>query len=484
MIKLVKNELIKVFGKKSIYIILLICLGFVVLTNFIYKSYKADANVYGNKEYVDSLIEEQKTIDLKNSKNIDWYVSNQTEIDIYAIQEKYGFDSWQAYLAQEKLYQTVYQINYLKYGKYKNSTELKKLQKSYDKIIVKFDSDDWRSFVNDEIKALNKILKTQNKDLTKAKGTVAIDAAEKDIFLTELSIEIANLRLDKNIPYGMTDYLNIALSEYQGSKISWYETKDEKRDYDEELAFKATLKSIAMTKYTIDNKYNPSTEGNMRSIYINLLSEYQFLIMIVIIFSCGAIVSDEFNKGTIKMLLIRPFKRNKILLSKYITCILMIIFAYLAIFAFQSIVGYIMYGAGSLNIPVVNYNFDTGKVIVQNIFSYMGLILLAKAPIFILIATLAFALSTLIGNTAAAVAISFVGSIASSIINLLVITYKVKFMRYFVTLNWDFSDYLYGGVSQFKYTNLKFSVIICLIYFIVMVITSFIVFKNKNIKNS
>jgi ABC-2 type transport system permease protein len=161
----------------------------------------------------------------------------------------------------------------------------------------------------------------------------------------------------------------------------------------------------------------------------------------------------------------------------------MVILAIGSIFIMQSIVGYLIYGADSLKIPVVNYDFVTNKVVAQNVFSYMALLLATKAPMFIIIATLAFMLSTLIGNTAASIAISFVGSIISSIINMLVINYKVAFMRYFVTLNWDFSDYLFGGVSQFKYTNFNFSLIICLIYFIVMVLASFIIFKKKNIKN-
>jgi ABC-2 type transport system permease protein len=483
LINLIKNELTKIFGKKSIYIILIICFGFVILTNFIYKSYKTEMNISGNEEYINKLIEEQKTINLKNSKNIEWYVSNQTEIDIYNLQNKYGVDSWQAYLVSEELYETVYQINYLKYGKYKNSYELKKLQKTYNKVIAKFDTDDWRSFVNDEIKALNKTLKSEKKDLTKAKGSVAKEEAKKAIFLTELDIEIANLRLSENISYGNFDYLNVALSEYQSSKISWYENKDKDRDYNEELEFKNTLKTMAVSKYKIDNKYNDETKGDMRTIYMNFFSEYQFFILIIIIFSCGAIVSDEFNKGTIKSLLIRPFSRNKILLNKFITCILMVILAIGSIFIMQSIVGYLIYGADSLKIPVVNYDFVTNKVVAQNVFSYMALLLATKAPMFIIIATLAFMLSTLIGNTAASIAISFVGSIISSIINMLVINYKVAFMRYFVTLNWDFSDYLFGGVSQFKYTNFNFSLIICLIYFIVMVLASFIIFKKKNIKN-
>jgi len=161
----------------------------------------------------------------------------------------------------------------------------------------------------------------------------------------------------------------------------------------------------------------------------------------------------------------------------------MVLFAYLAMFILQSIVGYIMFGGASLSIPVVNYDYSSGQIITQNIFEYMGITYLAKLPIFVLLATLAFTLSTLFNSSAIAITISAIGSIASSVINALVINFDVKFMKYFVTLNWDFTDYLFGGSSSFKYTNLKFSVIICIVYFLVMVITSFIVFKHKNIKN-
>ncbi|HOP66043.1 MAG TPA: hypothetical protein PLX66_03420, partial [Bacilli bacterium] len=273
MIKLIKNELIKIFHKKSIYIILAICLAFVILTNYIYKNVNTFYSTADNKEYINSLIEEQKTIDLSNSDNIDWYVSNQTEIDMYNLKEHYGTDSWQSALIVDRLYETIYQINYLTYGKYKNSTELKKLQKEYNDIITKFDSDDWRSFVEDEITELNKTLKEENKVLDKAKGTTAISEAERNVFVTELDIEIANLRLDQNISYG-TDYLNTAINSYKYAKTDWYDTKDIERDYDAEVSYQETLKTIAMAKYSIDNKYNSyEEESNMKSIYESFLDE-------------------------------------------------------------------------------------------------------------------------------------------------------------------------------------------------------------------
>ena len=45
MSNLIKNELTKIFKKKSIYIILLVTLAFVILSNCIYKYF------YGNSSY-------------------------------------------------------------------------------------------------------------------------------------------------------------------------------------------------------------------------------------------------------------------------------------------------------------------------------------------------------------------------------------------------------------------------------------------------
>ena len=55
MIKLIKNELIKIFKKKSIYITLLVILAFVVLTNCIYKFFYN--GIYSYEVYSDEYIQ-------------------------------------------------------------------------------------------------------------------------------------------------------------------------------------------------------------------------------------------------------------------------------------------------------------------------------------------------------------------------------------------------------------------------------------------
>ena len=70
----------------------------------------------------------------------------------------------------------------------------------------------------------------------------------------------------------------------------------------------------------------------------------------------GSIVSDEFSKGTIKLLLVRPYNRLKILSAKFITCLCMLICFIIFISVCQLLVGGIVQGFNCLNVPAVVYN--------------------------------------------------------------------------------------------------------------------------------
>ena len=77
--------------------------------------------------------------------------------------------------------------------------------------------------------------------------------------------------------------------------------------------------------YILENKEDINNTSDLRFILTNFYSEYLFLILVFGVMIAGAIVSEEYSKGTIKSLLITPYKRSKILLSKFITVILLTI---------------------------------------------------------------------------------------------------------------------------------------------------------------
>lgn len=73
--------------------------------------------------------------------------------------------------------------------------------------------------------------------------------------------------------------------------------------------------------------------------------------------------------------------------------------------------------------------------------------------------------------------------VTSGVINSVAIYYNVKLLKYFITPNWNFTQFLYGKIPEMNGINIWFSAIVCLIYFIIIISPAFMTFKKMDIKN-
>lgn len=490
MINLIKNELYKVFKRKSIYILLSIMLCIITLNTFLTKKYSIEDPISTSAEEKYELQELKRTIDSydKNSPGEkEEYYNALSNIELYELTDKYK-EPWKKILIRENLRDIIHGMNNAKYIE-KDIEAYNEYKKEYDKFLKELDSNSWKYFVNKEIKTTTDEIASLEKEREKAKNKELYNSRIKE---GKNKLEKLKLRLEKDIPYD-NNYLNTALEDYKQAPQTYKEFKESvikntsefniKEEYQIKRQYIEYMKNNANNKYIIDNKVDINSPKTTRNLLINTLSDNFLFIMIIIAAGAGSIVSTEFDKGTIKLLLIRPYSRNKILLSKYIVSMFMIIFAILSAFIMQLIIGGIFFGFSSLNIPVVIYNFVQNKVMHINLFKYIFDNVLAVLPEFILLATLAFAISTITNVSTLGVALPIVGVGASDIINLIAINRNIIPLKYFVTLNWNFTNYLYGGVNSFPTLSIPFSILICTIYFLIMIITAFIIFNKRNIKN-
>lgn len=490
MTNLIKNELYKVFKRKSIYILLAIMLCIITLNTFLTKKYSMDDSVSTLTDQKYELQELKRTIDSydKNSPGEkEEYYNTLSNIKLYELTDKYK-EPWKKILIRENLRDIIHSMNNAKYIE-KDIEAYNEYKKEYDAFLKELDSNDWKYFVNKEIKASTDEIASLEKEREKAKNKELYNSRIKE---EKNKLEKLKLRLEKDIPYD-NNYLNTALEDYKQAPQTYKEFKESiikntsefniKEEYQIKRQYIEYMKNNANNKYIIDNKVDINSPKTTRNLLINTLSDNFLFIMIIVAAVAGSIVSTEFDKGTIKLLLIRPYSRNKILLSKYIVSMFMIIFAILSAFIMQLIIGGIFFGFSSLNIPVVIYNFVQNKVMHINLFKYIFDNVLAVLPEFILLATLAFAISTITNVSTLGVALPIVGVGAADIINLIAINRNIMPLKYFVTLNWNFTNYLYGGVNSFPTLSIPFSILICTIYFLIMIITAFIVFNKRNIKN-
>lgn len=490
MTNLIKNELYKVFKRKSIYILLSIMLCIITLNTFLTKKYSIEDPVSTSADQKYELQELKKTIDSydKNSPGEkEEYYNALSNIELYELTDKYK-EPWKKILIRENLRNIIHSMNNAKYIE-KDIEAYNEYKKEYDKFLKELDSNSWKYFVNKEIKITTDEIASLEKEREKAKNKELYNSRIKE---EKNKLEKLKLRLEKDIPYD-NNYLNTALEDYKQAPQTYKEFKESiikntsefniKEEYQIKRQYIEYMKNNANNKYIIDNKVDINSPKTTRNLLINTLSDNFLFIMIIIAAGAGSIVSTEFDKGTIKLLLIRPYSRNKILLSKYIVSMFMIIFAILSAFIMQLIIGGIFFGFSSLNIPVIIYNFVQNKVMHINLFKYIFDNVLAVLPEFILLATLAFAISTITNVSTLGVALPIVGVGAADIINLIAINRNIIPLKYFVTLNWNFTNYLYGGVNSFPTLSIPFSILICTIYFLIMIITAFIIFNKRNIKN-
>lgn len=475
MINLIKNELYKIFHKKGIYIVLIITLLYILLTNVIYNS------SFMNFNAVDDTYEMElyfiKTLEEADETKSEEYINSKIYIATYDFAMSFGKDSWQRYiLMTDEEYST--KINFIFETIVKYELKHTNNKSKYDEAV------NAKKEIEKELKELSWKDFVQ-KDIEKTKEQIKVIETKEAKYLYQAKLDALNLRLKYNIEYGydeFNEYINI----YENNKSTYYSYKNIDEDLlkkEEKATRDYALKEYKLAEYKIENNIKQIPYGSNHYIFTSFYSEYFTMLLVIIVLVSGCMVSEEFSKGTIKLLLVKPYTRTKILLGKYLTVLLMILFAIVVTFIMQFIVGGIFFGYDSLSIPYIVYDLGTNSIKALHVLKYFLLLTIAILPQLILLGTLAFALSTITTSTSLTNTLTIIGAFGSSIFNAMAEGYELVWAKYVVTLNWDFSCYLFGGASPYKGVTLPFSVMICIIYLIVMLVITFVVFKKKNIKN-
>ena len=481
MIKLIKNELFKILHKRSTFVFAIIALLFLIVTNLIYRNYNDFLGVESYYEGID-INEVNNYIDGYDPlvDSLDDYAYNLALLDVYNLTSDYSRDSWQyeAFMTYYLSTDTDYYIEM--HSENPDEELLDELSTTLFNTMQAIYTDDWKYFAEAEKEELeNTINSYTNALLDENLSDADFTEYNKLRWIAEEELELIEYRLDNDLAPG-DGYLNEAITNISNNLYDMatylYDADINVEDYSE------VRKIHYENKYILEEKIDTNDSDTLRSVILNFFNEYSFLIIIFIIMIAGGIVSDEFNKGTIKSLLVVPHERSKILWAKYIAVLICLVLFIALLFVLEIIVGGLLLGFSSLSIPAVVYNLTDRNIEVLNIFSYFLLNLVANLPQIILLATLAFAASVILNSTSAAITITFCGMLAADIINSIAYSYNIKILNYFVTTNWDFTTFLFGGTSIYGVT-ITHSILVCLTYLVIMLVIAFIVFKNKDIKN-
>lgn len=480
MINLIINELTKIFKRKSTYIMFIFILIFVILTNYLYKNELDETGAYKTNydSYISSIKEELSN---NNDKDDEYTLMLKKDLMKYELINKYGVDSWQEYIIKNSMdYIIEIMVRYDE-----DSIEYLSIKSEYDLYIDKFDNNDYKYFINNEIDGINKEIDELNNDSVKPS-----DLKDKLLKQYEIKLDLLNYRLEHNIDYG-NNYLNTALNNYLNSSIVVKTTtldnviKEDKLNKDEGLLYSYynNISTMNINKYILDNKIDANKRNDTRGILVNLFTEYEVYILFAVIMFTSQIVSYEYSKGTIKQLLLTPYSRNKILLSKLITCIIMSIFTIVLTIIFQLIIGGITFGLSNLRIPVIVYNFTKNKIITYNIFHYLLILILSKLPLIIILILIVLLISIITASNSLSMVSGIIIYISSSIISSIARYSNLKILNLLIFSHWDFSIYLFGMIPENYNINLNMSIMLSIVYVITFIVPLFVIFNRKDIKN-
>lgn len=211
--------------------------------------------------------------------------------------------------------------------------------------------------------------------------------------------------------------------------------------------------------------------GSQRMSAWDALDQLSFLYYLVSIYAAviaADIVAGEFTWGTIKLLLIRPWTRTKVLLSKLLAVLLFTLAMSAVFFVIALAVSFLIFS----NEPS-QYLGDSplSRILESLLYSYVDLLV---------IAAFSFMLSTVFRSSGIAIGLSIFILFAGNIFTLLFHPSRYAWAKYLLFTNMDLGQYRGGQVGPAGMT-LGFSITVLVVYVLLFLAVAWLVFKKRDV---
>lgn len=272
---------------------------------------------------------------------------------------------------------------------------------------------------------------------------------------------------------------------YSPNFVSVYLTYEEYYNASKKLIDEDTNKNKEYWYY-LDNNIKPLTFQNQMLITPysarQAMNNSYFMAIISLIITailCGGIVASEHKNGTIRLLLTKPYKRYKVLLSKFIVMIGTFLIVYLLGTLSTYLLGGIMYGFDNYNIPLVFNNNGIITEVPYLIFTLKNT--LYEVVISLLFLVILFGLSSMTLLSTISVVIVLVLIFVS--LGLSYVIYFNQVFTYIPLVLLNFHEILYNPNNHFININIDSSILISIIYIVAILFITFITYCKRDIKN-
>ncbi len=201
--------------------------------------------------------------------------------------------------------------------------------------------------------------------------------------------------------------------------------------------------------------------------FMRISSNLLLVIQVFCLIIAGDIVSDEFSSGTVKLLLIRPINRGKILLSKYLTVIVMATILTASHFLFSTLIGTLWFYKSFFQFHM-------------NVFIVAGAYVLRFLEM-VIICSLAFTLSVLTRNSSFAIGTTIFLTFSTNTFLILMNERGLEWGKYLLLANTDLQQYFFG-TPPFEGMTFGFSVLVILLYLVVFSGGAWLFFCRRDVE--
>src|SRR5699024_2017610 len=209
---------------------------------------------------------------------------------------------------------------------------------------------------------------------------------------------------------------------------------------------------IEKNNYYLENDVMPASYGAWQ-----FVMENQMLLSLVSLFTiivAAGIIANEFRWGSIKLLLIRPISRTKILAAKYSSVLIFSFATAILVLLFSWIVGGILLGFDGIN-PHIVLEKETGleyvsvirEIVTSYGFSLVNLLMMA---------TFAFMISAVFRNSALAIGLAIFLMFAGN--QIVFFFLERDWAKYILFANTDLTQYFNGNTPMMEGMTLDFSI--------------------------
>ena len=242
---------------------------------------------------------------------------------------------------------------------------------------------------------------------------------------------------------------------------------------------------IQVQQYYLDHDINPSAPGAPTFVRKFVEESISLFLPLLVVVVASDIVSSEYGQGTIKLLLSRPVRRWKILLSKYVALLLVISLILLLTGILAYLISGIVFGYGGWDMPVLTGFQMKGEHLVTDyvhLVPQWKYILMAFGLAWFTctaVATLSFMVSVLVRSTAASMGIMLAALISGSLLVQLAPSWTS--LKYLAFTNLKLTDYLSGAPILIEGMSLPFSLSVLSLWAAAALITAFAVFIRRDV---